>query len=763
MAEANGGNMLDKDLIVKMVISLAVVAAFINFITADAIRAWKRRAHWVPSDLLALSALTILLLNFLSDRDDSVKETLDSQRDDIIELWMVHSSRVMVCVVLAYLLPGMASLGSESLWRNLIALIVTIFVHMFSELYKAGSSLFIKPQLYGASSIYISFIMLILLLGCAHVASRGIEGILAQKIPIILSKSIPFNKVVKTTCNHSNCLQAEEDVEYTWQAVEDEVFKAWIVAHAYSPEYIIAKSALCSSAAAIVTVQIVISTVGLIIKGHRVNFHSILDCSKFIAAVLQCVFILIGWAIIGWRWCTSVGYYGKWRSDHGETCYGIFRVEDFWTRHIKELQAQKRELPEAKSLSKRVEDLVAKQPIKIKLPGTLLHLLLGIQWLMALFSKTCWALSLMVFHNRFVDRLIHILLSNHIEHAFKDFPKYEKVLEDVQMMGETPRSLWLANRKTIAKAKQLIKYGEEDGVSSKKLIEFLTEKKTPTSLEYLYKLNPQPLEVEKYFMDVSKHSWKMKAMSLISLGIKLSPQVGKNCLEVYSQAWEVLDFVEKNDAEAEGIMEEAADRFFYALKESLPTNKYAYAATISPAAVIKELAMGSEKKAELSRGHKLQANPQQNMVEDWETDANMYEVEEIGIPMQTVNSNDYKVAEPRCNWDGPGGNDSIDWKEVAAATAVYKLCESIDCNLNMDINVLLKEIECLLANIICACLHKIKSALIVNSSKWARDIEENKLGRALYTAGKAKALMEKLDDAAEVCAQKEAACAILNL
>ncbi|GLJ11719.1 hypothetical protein SUGI_0175370 [Cryptomeria japonica] len=681
MAEANGGNMLDKDLIVKMVISLAVVAAFINFITADAIRAWKRRAHWVPSDLLALSALTILLLNFLSDRDDSVKETLDSQRDDIIELWMVHSSRVMVCVVLAYLLPGMASLGSESLWRNLIALIVTIFVHMFSELYKAGSSLFIKPQLYGASSIYISFIMLILLLGCAHVASRGIEGILAQKIPIILSKSIPFNKVVKTTCNHSNCLQAEEDVEYTWQAVEDEVFKAWIVAHAYSPEYIIAKSALCSSAAAIVTVQIVISTVGLIIKGHRVNFHSILDCSKFIAAVLQCVFILIGWAIIGWRWCTSVGYYGKWRSDHGETCYGIFRVEDFWTRHIKELQAQKRELPEAKSLSKRVEDLVAKQPIKIKLPGTLLHLLLGIQWLMALFSKTCWALSLMVFHNRFVDRLIHILLSNHIEHAFKDFPKYEKVLEDVQMMGETPRSLWLANRKTIAKAKQLIKYGEEDG----------------------------------------------------------------------------------NDAEAEGIMEEAADRFFYALKESLPTNKYAYAATISPAAVIKELAMGSEKKAELSRGHKLQANPQQNMVEDWETDANMYEVEEIGIPMQTVNSNDYKVAEPRCNWDGPGGNDSIDWKEVAAATAVYKLCESIDCNLNMDINVLLKEIECLLANIICACLHKIKSALIVNSSKWARDIEENKLGRALYTAGKAKALMEKLDDAAEVCAQKEAACAILNL
>jgi hypothetical protein len=238
------------------------------------LKALKKRAHWIPGDWLVLSALTIQILNLLNGESSLLKNILDSPKPwdgEVVKnnLFMIQSSRVMLCGLVAYLLPGMARPGYEESWGKLGALVLSIFLHISSELFTvhrhlANSSL---PLLSGyihlwanvervtegsfiISGVIISttLLWLILLLICATIANKSIRMIVCQRIPVILAK-------------HS------DDAENSWKTVEDQVLKSWIVARACYPESIIAKSVLASSAALAVTLCILCSVGGLVIQG----------------------------------------------------------------------------------------------------------------------------------------------------------------------------------------------------------------------------------------------------------------------------------------------------------------------------------------------------------------------------------------------------------------------------------------------------------------------------------------------------------------
>ncbi|GLJ41087.1 hypothetical protein SUGI_0850960 [Cryptomeria japonica] len=88
----------------------------------------------------------------------------------------------------------------------------------------------------------------------------------------------------------------------------------------------------------------------------------------------------------------------------------------------------------------------------------------------------------------------------------------------------------------------------------------------------------------------------------------------------------------------------------------------------------------------------------------------------------------------------------MDWKAAAYGNAVYKLCNNIECNDGtVAVNGLLKELESSSAHIINECLEKSQYLLLLNSKKWARNSDEKMTGKALYTVGKARRIMNKLD------------------
>ena len=52
---------------------------------------------------------------------------------------MIHGGRLMLCVVMAYLVPSMATRGSQEFWAKIAALGITILGQMTTELYTVNS------------------------------------------------------------------------------------------------------------------------------------------------------------------------------------------------------------------------------------------------------------------------------------------------------------------------------------------------------------------------------------------------------------------------------------------------------------------------------------------------------------------------------------------------------------------------------------------------------------------------------------------------
>lgn len=722
---------LTPDEFFQLLVLFAGVLAFIVLLGRDTWKAIKKRAHWIPADWLVLSALTIQILNLLNGESSLLKNILDNPDNpellngEVVKnnLFMIHTSRVMLCVLVAYLLPGMARPGYEDSWGKIGALVLSIFLHISSELFSvhrrlAGSGLPLLSDdvqlwpeveevtegsfIVSGGIISLSLVWLILLLSCAAMANKSIRIIVCQRIPVILAKQ-------------------SYGAENSWQDVEDQVLKSWIVARACYPESIIAKSVLASSAAMAVTLCVLCSVGGWLVQGPIIRgFAGAQFWLKFITFILELVFILIGWAIIGWRCITSVIYYRASEKEE-DTWRNLLWVEDFWTRHIVEMQ----EAQESKKGKGKVDEKISKMVVEggmgIGLSRRLLQCLFWLQLFVVYFSKGCWFFHDLILNNKFMRRVSSMLLLKHQKRLDADFSYYKEVLVNVNFLQETPHFVFVSNRKSIKQAKDLMKEGNLDGKNCETLIKFLRKyRKSPVcvdigclgssssatsqyqaGLNFLWKQHHgAALDVEEHFICARKQSWKLTAVSLINIIFRLSPSCGTNALKAYSEACDLMNLVEDDEPETDSFLSTAADSLFKTLQKqsaenSLSNSSVATTTVVSmerAAAAIDELAEESKMNAEIV-GH---------------------------------------------------GRDSFDWKRVAAGNALYKLCKSVDCRSSSDFLELKNEIHSVLADIIGSCIDKVGAALVDNCKKWAVDLQERKLLRAVYIAGRTGGVMEEL-------------------
>jgi hypothetical protein len=700
---------------------LVGVIIFITLIGVDTFKALKRGAYWIPGDALVLTALTIQLLNLLNGQSNLLKQLLDNPQalnGEVVKnnLIMIHSSRLMLCVLVAYLLPGMARPGSEDSWGKLAALGLSIFLHISSELFSvhrrfsdSGLSLvsnyfYFWPHakeitegsfIVSGVIISLSLVWLILLLSSAIIANKSIRDIIRQRIPKILALK-------------------SNGTEYSWPTVEHQVLKSCIIAHACYPEHIIARSVLAASAALVITICILSSVIGWLVQGPIVILFDYAGSRlKFITTSVEIVFSLIGWAIISWRWLTSVAYYGRWRRQKEESWRSSFMVEDFWTTHILELEEAAHEKSQRRKVDDTVSKMITTDGMEMSLPGILLRCVFWLQFLVVFFSKGCFFLSELIFHNKLAVRLSSKLLLKPEKRLAEDSSEYETILDNVHILWETPRSMFVTNRNTIKQAKELMIQGNMEGKNCDTLVRFLRKYRSPgcvgiscldlgtaqhqTGLKFLCRRDPGPaLDVERNFIYASKRSWKLTAVSLIKIIVRLSPQCGEESVKAYREAGELIDLVEESDPETDNLLSKAAESLFKTLPER--SAEKAPAITMEEAAAaINDLAQESEIKAEVI-GH---------------------------------------------------GQDSLDWKTAAAGNALYKLCKSIDCG-SGNFTQLINELQSALADVIGACMQKVRGALMDNCMKWAQDLEESKLLTAVYTAGKCRGLMEALEPCPDV-------------
>lgn len=164
---------------------------------------------------------------------------------------------------------------------------------------------------------------------------------------------------------------------------------------------------------------------------------------------MEVVFILVGWAIIGWRCLISVAYYGRWQSwNPNERWYTYFQVEDFWTRYIVELQ---------EAASKKQKSIVDEKVNKmIGLEGIEIHFLWAFLWgllrcvywlqfFMVYTSKLCWFIAEFVFDNRCMQKISSKFLSKLGETEDGDFSGYRPILENVDLLWGASWTVFVTN------------------------------------------------------------------------------------------------------------------------------------------------------------------------------------------------------------------------------------------------------------------------------------------------------------------------------
>ncbi|GLJ06589.1 hypothetical protein SUGI_0042630 [Cryptomeria japonica] len=192
--------------------------------------------------------------------------------------------------------------------------------------------------------------------------------------------------------------------------IEGEVLNSWLVCRAGQPEYVIVRSVLISSTGLVVTTCVVLLVAkALNLRSFNfLHYDDDLDWLRHITFVLQCVFVLLGWFVIFYRWLMAVLYFPKFFTK-GLDCNlcqrptqsrSKFGVEDFFTRSIFELVDMYRIHKYRGKLKAKLEGICNGFTVNVLTTLKLhwsLYSLLVLQFLIVWFSKCCWVFSEMVF------------------------------------------------------------------------------------------------------------------------------------------------------------------------------------------------------------------------------------------------------------------------------------------------------------------------------------------------------------------------------
>lgn len=513
----------------------ACAIIFILLLSLDARKAIKRKAYWLPGISLVLSALTLRYISFVDYSTVNVfLETRDlTDKDKVIYLLIqpiIDSGRLVICVFIAYLIPGLVSSRFRSVWSDIGALALTVLSHMLSEIYIA-QHIYFNVELWITVVnviIFTAIILLVLLCICTVLAGKTIRFIMNQKVPSLLS------------C----CSNSRRDCG----SIGDHVLKSWIVGRCSQPEYIMARSVLSSLAGFLVTVcvtQVAFKWV-LFYRHHIMQLHS-LNRTTFL---IQSAFVLMGWIFVSFRWLTAVIYFPR-------DIWSSFQVEDFWTRSIIELKHSRLNGPLFREKRNRdqtlLESIIVDIIVAIRLHYLLLSMALLLQKLVVFLSKATCFLSWFLFFPFVIIRQKVILRS--------EFSKYKELLEMIRMPGEMARNLWIANESAFKSTKKHMQEGMKSGQDLMKIIRRL-QTGAPEGGETCR-------EEEKYLQYTGKKSWKMKAASLIHLMLcsydDTNSGVVDDAFKACSEAWPLMDFTESSDTE-DNFVSQAADKEFNTLE-----------------------------------------------------------------------------------------------------------------------------------------------------------------------------------------------------
>ncbi|CAH1419629.1 unnamed protein product [Lactuca virosa] len=197
---------------------------------ADLFNGFQKRKFWFPSKYFSLNAVSITVIAVAM----KLPVDLSSQMPGWVDQVAKQGSIVFMCMMMANLMPSLASMDNKSLLANVIGfaiLIITIIVNIFME---------INTGVIDRGYFFVALLLFLLII------------LISSAISLPISKQIlqlKYQAISKTTLQ-DHCPEDIFDIEKLRQHVK----RYWIMAETGSPQFVMASNPLsCASGVICVT------------------------------------------------------------------------------------------------------------------------------------------------------------------------------------------------------------------------------------------------------------------------------------------------------------------------------------------------------------------------------------------------------------------------------------------------------------------------------------------------------------------------------
>ncbi|GLJ07996.1 hypothetical protein SUGI_0079260 [Cryptomeria japonica] len=719
---------------------------------------WCRGAFWVPGEALVLTGLTIQILGYIEAQNINVTEKKREIQSLVESQLSIDCARVTMCVFVGFLLPRMASASSGTRWSNILALLISISTHISTEVYVIHNAKDVRPLkeervswfIGSGGVLLLSIIGLIVLLGYVVIAGKFISENLSRRIPHSLSED-----------KYSIDEDKSENVEEAQKRFEYEILRTWVVTRVCQPEYVIARSMFSAATGGIVTCCVALFVVKVILLRSLVNRVPLFS--------LQCVFILIGWTFIFYRWWTSVIYFREvkesWHNSRHVFLAGVSRYfqlqEIIFGFTVYDLMGVKNSVV---FLKFRKSKCYHKIKVYLKSLGTVIKVLISAflvaPWLAFYFTTASvtifmsmffWALMALLCRNKCMLFLCKFRKKMWLSvDSDEDLKRYKNVLESVVIYGEDPVSLWTANRSTFKNIKSSMGRAFDTGKDCKELINLM--RYSNSELNFLDHITHFK-EMLKYFPGVNEQPWRMIALSLVKMIIEVgdsfppddeqSNSIVQEAVLAYKQARDLMDFSDCPDnvhVNAESfstsnmeafLLRYKAEREFRALKKMYRHWKFGRQVNHEDDSVVEALDKCTPKLFECSACIKNQFK------------RSLYSrmlAKNSKNPCESIYSATFKHFE---SLDKKVRMGCACWEDVASTYSLLQVSKFIKEQEIGDSQLLLDFLRSFLANVVCQSLSGLLEKVVESCNIWAAHFEEEKISKAIDIAGKAWAVMEE--------------------
>ncbi|KAG8379311.1 hypothetical protein BUALT_Bualt07G0075200 [Buddleja alternifolia] len=285
--------------------------------TADVINGFGQKKHWFPSKYFSLSATSVTLLAIAMKLPMDLNTNLLGTTDWYVKL----NSLIFMSTAMSNFISSLGSMNDKEILSNVVALgilVITIVVN-----------------------VWIQIIQLQHLFGLAYVAQLLVPTILML---LLLATLVSLAITVPTTKRnmeskyqelHKLALREEEEVKRTID--KHMIMKYWVMAESSNPQFVIARSVVCTTSTLICSTAAIILPIPYIRWLHATLGHPQSVYGNFTLGILvtQCIGVVVGTisptfrslVAIRFRCSTSSG-----KNNKSSLKDKLFKTETYWVQ-----------------------------------------------------------------------------------------------------------------------------------------------------------------------------------------------------------------------------------------------------------------------------------------------------------------------------------------------------------------------------------------------------------------------------------------------